>query len=108
MCAMKNPAYAAAALQPDKRKTLLESLTLYLDAFSRQQSTIDSLSTQYLALERERTLELSKVHAMMWQSLIGATVDQAAEYAALGLKAEHFERLLHVIGVYYIGHGVNK
>ena len=93
---------------PLARKNLLESTTLYLDAFSRQQVKIHSMTAQYISLGRERNLALSEVNAAMWAGLISASVDQAADYAALGLKAEHFEKILHILGIFYIGYGVNK
>jgi hypothetical protein len=93
---------------PLARRQLLEATTLYLDAFSRQSENLNAMTTQYLALARERTASVSEVHAAMWSGLIGASVDQAADYAALGLKAEDFEKLLNVLGIFYIGHGVNK
>ena len=96
------------AYAPVARKNLLESTTLYLDAFARQQVKLHTMTTQYLALARERTLAVSEVHAAMWSSMIGASVNQAADYAALGLKAEDFEKLFNVVGLFYIGHGVNK
>ena len=96
------------ALEPKARRLLLESTIQYLDGFSRQQAQIETMQTQDLALERERILELSQVHATMWSSLIGDSVNQAAEFAEMGLKAEDFEKVLNLLGIFYIGHGVNK
>ena len=99
---------AWGALPVKARMAALKSTTFYLDAFTRQQIDIDTMETQFLALERERTVELSQTNAAMWTTLIGANVSQAAEFAAMGLTADHFEKILHLIGIFYIGHGVNK
>lgn len=99
---------AWGALPVKARMAALKSTTFYLDAFTRQQIDIDTMEIQVLALERERTVELSQTNAAMWTTLIGANVSQAAEFAAMGLTADHFEKILHLIGIFYIGHGVNK
>ena len=96
------------ALPPKGRRTLLESITQYLDAYARQGADIDAMTTQELALAQERNLQLSEVNAAMWSTLIDATVRQSAEFSALGLKADDFEKLLNILGIFYIGHGVNK
>jgi hypothetical protein len=96
------------SLPPRGKRTLLESITQYLDAYARQGGDIDVISTRELALAQERNLMLSEVNAGMWSTLIDATVNQSAEFAALGLKADHFEKLLNILGVFYIGRGVNK
>ena len=95
-------------LEPMARRVLLESITLYVDGFSRQQVKLDTMTTQYLALAREQTVELAEVHASMWAALIGASVTQAAEFAALGIKVEQIEKILNLLGIFYIGYGVNN
>lgn len=94
--------------QPQARRNILEATTLYLDAFSRQQANIKAMMTEYLALSRARTVAVSEVNAGMWLSLIDASVSQAADFAALGLKVEDIEKVLNLLGIFYIGHGVNK
>jgi hypothetical protein len=94
--------------QPQARRNILEATTLYLDAFSRQQANIRAMMTEYLALSRARTVAVSEVNAGIWVSLIGASVSQAADFAALGLKVEDIEKVLNLLGIFYIGHGVNK
>lgn len=93
---------------PQARINLLESTTLYLDAFSRQQANISVMMTEYLALSRERTVAVSEVNAGIWVSLIDASVSQAADFSALGLKVGDIEKVLNLLGIFYIGHGVNK
>ena len=44
----------------------------------------------------------------MWAALIGASVTQAAEFAALGIKVEQIEKILNLLGIFYIGYGVNN
>ena len=95
-------------LDADDRITLLDSTTLYLDAFTRQSAALDTMATQRLALTKDESIDLSEVNASMWAALIGATVSQAAEFSALGIKAEDIEKILNLLGIFYIGHGVNK
>jgi len=95
-------------LKPEDRVLLLDSTTLYLDAFSRQAALVDTMTTQRLALANDESIDLAEVNASMWSALIGATVNQAAEFSALGIKAEDIEDILYLLGIFYIGHGVNK
>ena len=95
-------------LDADDRMALLESTTLYLDAASRQSAAIDALAAHRLALSKDESIDLAEVNASIWAALISATVTQAAEFSALGIKAEQIERILNLLGIFYIGHGVNK
>jgi hypothetical protein len=96
------------ALAPDQRIVLLESTNLYLDAFGRQQAQADAAATRRFALAKDRAIAMSEITAGMGSSLIGATVDQAAQFSALGIKASDIAPILNVLGLFYIGHGVNK
>jgi hypothetical protein len=95
-------------VHPDDRREVLESTVYYLDAYSRQETTVQSLETRSLAISSERAVDLAEINASLWVSLINATVTQAAEYSALGFKASDFEKILNLIALGYIGHGVNK
>lgn len=95
-------------LQPDDRRQVLESTVYYLDAYSRQEIPIQSLETRNLAISSERAVDLAEINASLWVSLINATVTQAVEYSAMGFKASDFEKILNLIALGYIGHGVNK
>ncbi|MEJ8839330.1 hypothetical protein [Ramlibacter sp. AN1133] len=101
-------AAAWSDLQPDQRIALLESTSLYLDAFGRQQAEADAAATRRFALAKERAIAMSEINAGMWSSLIGATVDQAAEFGALGIKASDIAPILNLLGLLYIGRGVNQ
>jgi hypothetical protein len=95
-------------LSPDDRRFVLDSTVFYLDAYARQEIPIQASETTRLAISMDRNVDLSEVNATLWMALINSTVTQAAEYSALGLKASDFEKILSLLGLGYIGHGVNK
>ena len=45
--------------------------------------------------------------ALQWNSLIGTTVDQLADFGTTGIKAEHLVGLLNSLTLLWIGSGVN-
>jgi hypothetical protein len=99
---------AWSGLTTQQKFALLDSVGLYLDAVGRQRAFTERLQRTQYALSKKQASGLSEINAGMWSSLIGATVGQAAEFAATGFKASDFEGILSTIGIVWIGYGVNK
>lgn len=91
-----------------QKYALLQSASLYLDSVGRQRAITERLDRTRFALALEEASSLSEVNASMWTSLIGASVAQAAEYSALGLKASDFQGILSTLGILWIGYGTNR
>lgn len=99
---------AWSGLPAQQKFALLDSVGLYLDAVGRQRAFTERLQRTQYALSKKQASGLSEINAGMWSSLIEATVGQAAEFAAAGLKASDFEGILSTLGIVWIGYGVNK
>ena len=94
---------------PAREKELLYSAAArYLDALNRLEAKRYKLEYQRIAAIHERSLAYAEVNMQQWQSLIGITVDQVADYSARGIKPEIFGNLINTLGVLWIGLGVNK
>lgn len=99
---------AWSGLTTQQKFALLDSVGLYLDAVGRQRAFTERLQRTQYALSKKQASGLSEINAGMWSSLIGATVGQAAEFAASGFKASDFAGILSTLGIVWIGYGVNK
>jgi hypothetical protein len=95
-------------LNPNEKRELLESTVYYFDAFSRRRALIQAMEMRRRGLVYDTSTDLSEVNASVWSALINATVTQAAEFSSLGIKADDIDKILGLIGLFYIGHGVNK
>lgn len=93
---------------PKYRTPLYRGTALYLDALNRLEARRYKLEYQYIAAHHELQLAYAEVNAKQWSSLIGATVDQVAMASAGGVKPESVVALLNMLGILYIGYGVNK
>jgi hypothetical protein len=61
-----------------------------------------------IAATHELALAYSEVNLKQWESLIGTTVNQVADYSAGGIKSQDIMDLINAAGLIYIGVGVNK
>jgi len=93
---------------PKYRTSLYRGTALYLDTLNRLEARRYKLEYQYIAAQHELQLAYAEVNAKQWSSLIGATVDQVATASAGGVKPERVVALLNMLGIFYIGYGVNK
>lgn len=92
----------------DEKEVLYSSAARYLDALGRLDAQRYRLEYQRIAACHERTLAYADVNLKQWEALIGATVNQAADFSAGGLKPETLGNLFNTLGIFYIGAGVNK
>lgn len=92
----------------DQKELLYYSASMYSDALNRLSAKHYKLEYQRIATFQEVSLSYAEVNLKQWSTLIGGSVDQVAESASLGLKPETIAALLNTIGIFYIGHGVNK
>lgn len=90
------------------RVALYSALDAYLDAIGRLRQTTERLRRTRYALSLEKSAALSEVNAGIWTSLIGASVNQAAEYSASGVSAANLANFITALGVLGIAHGTNK
>ena len=92
----------------DEREALYSAAARYLDAVGRLDAKRYKLEYMRVAAYHERALAYAEVNVKQWESLIGTTVNQVADYSASGFKAEQIANLLNTLGIFYIGAGVNK
>jgi hypothetical protein len=87
---------------------LISAVTDYGDAASRLSLKWQQDRYRWLATHHEIGLMHSEINLKQWGSLIGTTVQQVGDASAGGQKAETYINLINAIGLFYIGHGVNK
>lgn len=92
----------------DVRAALYRAAALYLDAVNRLDAERYQIEYMRQAAHHDRALAYAEVNVKQWESLIGTTVDQVADYSASGFKPEQIANLLNTLGIFYIGRGVNK
>jgi hypothetical protein len=102
------PSDAFAAKDEKTRVNLYTSAGLYLDAINRLR-----LNSANVRDHRVDTIhQLAVVHAEeslnQWRTLIGTSVDQVAESAALGVQPGTFDNIIKNVLLLGIGVGVNK
>jgi hypothetical protein len=93
---------------PNEKELMYMSAARYLDTLNRLTARRYRLEYLRVAASHELALAYVEVDMKQWQSLIAATVDQVAAFGASGIKPEQVSSLLNTIGVFWIGHGVNK
>jgi hypothetical protein len=100
-------AFTSAGTSDDREKVTLAAI-YYLDGVYRLDARRYKLEYSRIATFHEVSLAYSEVNVKQWNSLIGSSVEQVAASAAGGIKSETIVSLLNTIGIFYIGHGVNK
>lgn len=98
---------AFAQAKGDTRLALYEAVARYLDAINRRDASRYKLQYTRIAAVHELSLAYAEVNMKQWQSLIGASVQQASDFSGGGIKAEQIIDLLNAAGVIWIGAGVN-
>jgi hypothetical protein len=92
----------------DDKELLYTASARYLDVLRRFEAKRYKLEYMLIAASYERALAASEVNVKQWQSLIGTSVDQLADYSAGGIKTEQITNLLNAAALIWIGNGVNK
>lgn len=93
---------------PADREHIYSAAARYLDALNRLDAKRYKLEYMRIAAIHERSLAYAEVNILQWQSLIGITVDQVADFSAGGIKPETVGNLINTLGILWIGAGVNK
>lgn len=107
--ALSQPWAEALASTSDKSKQLLLSGTArYLDAASRLEGERFRLEYARIALDHQRGLAYAEVSVAQWANLIGAGVGQLDAFAKGGIDKAVLTDLAKIIGLFWIGHGVNQ
>lgn len=98
------------AKNPNKnqKEHLYNAAARYLDAVNRLEARRYKLQYMRIAATHELALAYSEVNLKQWESLIGTTVNQVADYSAGGIKSQDIMDLINAAGLIYIGVGVNK
>lgn len=89
------------------RQMLLSGAALYLDAMSRLEGERFRLGFARIALDHERGLAYAETSAAQWANLIGAGVGQLDAFGKGGVNGAVLSDLAKVLGLFWIGHGVN-
>ena len=92
----------------EQREALYGAAARYLDALNRLDARRYTLAYRRIAARHEQALAYAEVGARQWQSLIGVSVEQVADYGASGFKPEQIAGFLNTLGLLSIGVGVNK
>jgi hypothetical protein len=93
---------------PSEREALYGAAARYLDVLNRHEAKRYQLEYLRIAAYHERSLAYAEVNVKQWESLIGTSVSQVADYSASGFKPEQLANFLNTLGIMYIGVGVNK
>ncbi|HSW26722.1 MAG TPA: hypothetical protein VLJ62_28465 [Burkholderiaceae bacterium] len=101
-------AEALAATSGKSKQLLLSGTARYLDAVSRLQGERYQLEYARIALDHQRGLAYAETSVAQWANLIGAGVGQLDAFAKGGIDKAVLSDIAKIIGVFWIGHGVNK
>ncbi|HEY0062001.1 MAG TPA: hypothetical protein VGC21_07760 [Telluria sp.] len=93
--------------QLEDRRRIHEALGIYFDAQGRLDAAWRKFDYKIMAADQEERLSLAEVNVRQWKSLIGASVDQMAQYGATGVKSEHVIGALNSVILLFIAAGVN-
>lgn len=93
---------------PAEKELIYDAAARYLDSVNRLTAKRYKLEYKRVATVHELSLAYAEVNMKQWNALIDAVVGQVAEASALGIKEESVTNLLNMLGIFWIGHGVNK
>jgi hypothetical protein len=93
---------------PGDRERIYSAAARFLDALNRLDAKRYKLEYMRIGAIHERSLAYTEVNIRQWQSLIGITVDQVADFSASGIKPDTIGSLINTLGILWIGAGVNK
>jgi hypothetical protein len=91
----------------EERQRIFQALALHFDAEGRLAAEVKKYDYKRSAALQERQLSLAEVNVLQWNSLIGTSVDQLADFGTTGIKAEHILALINSLTLLWIGMGVN-
>lgn len=101
-------AEAQAATSGKAKQLLLSGTALYLDAKSRLEGARYKLEYARIAVDHQRGLAYAETSVAQWGNLIGAGVGQLEAFARGGIDKAMLTELAKVLGLLWIGHGVNE
>lgn len=90
------------------KQLLLSGTARYLDAVTRLDGERYRLQYTRIAFDHERGLAHAQASAAQWANLIGAGVGQMDSFAKGGINDAVLGDFAKVLGLFWIGHGVNK
>lgn len=90
------------------KQLLLSGTARYLDAVSRLEGERFRLQYTRIAFDHERGLAHAQASAAQWANLIGAGVGQMESFAKGGINDAVISDFAKVLGLFWVGHGVNK
>lgn len=99
---------AMASTRGRQKQLLLSGTARYLDAASRLQGERYRLEYARIALDHQRGLAYAEASVAQWANLIGAGVSQLDTFAKGGIDKTVLSDLAKVLGLFWIGNGVNK
>ena len=102
------PTDAFAAKDEKARLNLFTSTALYLDAINRLRVNSANVRDQRIDTIHQVAVVHSEESLNQWRTLIGTSVDQVAESAALGVQPSTFDNIIKNILLLGIAVGVNK
>lgn len=90
------------------RQMLLSGAARYLDAMSRLEGERYRLAYARIATDHERGLAYAETSVAQWANLIGAGVGQLDAFGKGGIDGAVLSDLAKVLGLFWIGRGVNQ
>lgn len=106
---LNEPWAEALAKSSGKAKQLLLSGTArFLDAASRLEGERYALEYARLAIDHERGLVYAEISVAQWGNLIGTGVGQLEAFAKGGIDKAVLSDIAKILGIFWIGHGVNQ
>ena len=101
-------AEAQAGTSGKAKQLLLSGTALFLDAKSRLEGERYRLEYARIAVDHQRGLAYAETSVAQWGNLIGAGVGQLEAFAKGGIDKTMLTDLAKVLGLFWIGHGVNE
>ena len=99
---------ALDATEGPARQMLLSGAARYLDAMSRLEGERYRLAYARIATDHERGLAYAETSVAQWANLIGAGVGQLDALGKGGVDGAVLSDLAKVLGLFWIGRGVNQ
>lgn len=91
----------------EERQRIFQALAIHFDAEGRLAAELKKYDYKRSAALQEQQLSLAEVNVLQWNSLIGTSIDQLADFGTTGIKAEHILAVINSLTLLWIGSGVN-
>jgi hypothetical protein len=95
-------------LPADRKQLLVRGAASWIDAMTRLDGERRAAEFARIAIENEAGLAWAEASAAQWANLIGLGVQQLDEFAQGGIDKAVLSDLAKVLGLFWIGHGVNE